>query len=77
MSKTSILIIDDEADVCTFFNRLLSRAGYQVVTASNLNEAQQALAGDDYRVAMVDLKLPDTDGLSLLRRSRANSLAVK
>ena len=67
MSKTSILIIDDEADVCTFFNRLLSRAGYLVVTASSLNEAQQALAGDDYRVAMVDLKLPDTDGLSLLR----------
>jgi len=67
MSKTNILIIDDEADVCTFFDRLLGRAGYRVVTARNLGEAQQALDQGDYQVAMVDLKLPDTDGLSLLR----------
>jgi len=67
MSKTSILIIDDEADVCTFFDRLLGRAGHRVVTARNLSEAQQALEKGDYQVAMVDLKLPDTDGLSLLR----------
>ncbi len=67
MSNSRILIIDDEADVCTFFARLLSRAGYQVATAHNLNEAHQALAAGEYQVAMVDLKLPDTDGLSLLR----------
>jgi len=68
---TRILIIDDEADVCTFFNRLLSRAGYQVTTARNLPEVRQALAGGDFQVAMVDLKLPDTDGLSLLQLIKA------
>ena len=67
MSARNILIIDDEADVCTFFARLLGRGGYQVATAHNLAEARKALAAGAYQVAMVDLKLPDTDGLSLLR----------
>jgi DNA-binding NtrC family response regulator len=67
VNQTRILIIDDEGDVCTFFSRLLGRGGYQVATARNLPEVEQALAAGNYQVAMVDLKLPDTDGLSLLR----------
>jgi two-component system NtrC family response regulator len=66
LNQTRILIIDDEGDVCTFFSRLLGRGGYQVATARNLPEVEQALAVGSYQVAMVDLKLPDTDGLSLL-----------
>lgn len=67
MAQIQILIIDDEADVCTFFRRLLTRKGYGVTTAVNLAEAQQALDGKSYNVALVDLKLPDTDGLFLLQ----------
>ena len=68
MSPIAILIIDDEADVCTFFKRLLSRSGYRVTTARNLQEVESGLASGTFQVAMVDLKLPDTDGLSLLSR---------
>lgn len=66
-----ILVIDDEPDVCTFFRRLLGRRGYEVVTAGNLSEAQRAIEGREFQVAMVDLKLTDTDGLTLLRLIKA------
>ena len=67
MSPVHILIIDDEADVCNFFRRLLTKKGYEVTTATNEPEALRALAATPFRVAMVDLKLPDTDGLTLLQ----------
>ena len=77
MAQTQILIIDDEADVCTFFSRLLSRSGYQVTTARNQAEATQALSAGLYSVALVDLKLPDTDGLSLLQQIKGRQPACE
>jgi len=67
MTPVQVLIIDDEADVCGFFRRLLTKRGYEVTTANNEPEALAALAVNRFSVAMVDLKLPDTDGLTLLR----------
>jgi two-component system, NtrC family, response regulator len=66
-----VLIIDDEADVCTFFRRLLTRAGFGVKTASNKIQALLALEAVQFNVALVDLKLPDTDGLTLLQTIKA------
>jgi two-component system NtrC family response regulator len=67
LSEKRILIIDDEVDVGNFFKRLLLKKGYQVVTATSEKEALTALSDWDFNVAMVDLKLPDTDGLTLLQ----------
>ncbi|QWV95266.1 sigma-54 dependent transcriptional regulator [Geomonas oryzisoli] len=77
-SQMQILIIDDERDVCTFFRRLLTRRGYQVVTAANEPEALAALEAGRFAVALVDLKLPDTDGITLLEiiKSRQPSCEV-
>ena len=66
MAAIQVLIIDDEADVCNFFRRLLTKRGYVVTTATNEQEAMAALETTRFSVAMVDLKLPDTDGLTLL-----------
>ncbi len=77
MSEIKVLIIDDEADVCTFFRRLLTRKGYAVVTAVNETQAMQALAAHSFSVAMVDLKLPDTDGLTLLRQIKTRQPACE
>jgi DNA-binding NtrC family response regulator len=77
MPQIQVLIIDDEADVCTFFRRLLTRKGYQVVTATNEPEALRALAENSFNVAMVDLKLPDTDGLTLLQMIKARQPACE
>lgn len=75
MSQIRVLIVDDEADVCTFFRRLLTRKGYAVVTAVNEPEAMRALEEYSFNVAMVDLKLPDTDGLTLLQKIKARQPA--
>ncbi len=77
MSQPQILIIDDEADVCTFFRRLLTRKGYGVVTAGNEPEAMRALEQGSFSVAMVDLKLPDTDGLTLLQMIKSRQPACE
>jgi len=76
--QINVLIIDDEADVCTFFRRLLTRKGYRVVTASSKPESLSALDAEQFDVALVDLKLPDTDGITLLEiiKSRQPSCEV-
>ncbi len=77
MPPIQILIIDDETDVCTFFRRLLTKKGYEVTTASNEPEALRALTEFRFSVAMVDLKLPDTDGLTLLQAIKARQPACE
>lgn len=67
MSPVQVLIIDDEADVCNFFRRLLTKKGYEVTTATNEPDALRALEEKRFTVALVDMKLPDTDGLTLLQ----------
>jgi len=77
MSHIQILIIDDETDVCSFFRRLLTKKGYEVTTATNETDALRALAVTRFNVAMVDLKLPDTDGLTLLQAIKARQPACE
>jgi len=77
MSPIQILIIDDEADVCSFFRRLLTKKGYEVTTATNEPDALRVLAGTRFSVALVDLKLPDTDGLTLLQAIKARQPACE
>jgi two-component system NtrC family response regulator len=77
MTPVQILIIDDEADVCTFFRRLLTKKGYEVTTATNEPDAMRALAMTRFNVAMVDLKLPDTDGLTLLQAIKSRQPACE
>lgn len=67
MPNAQILIIDDEVVVGTFFRRLLKMKGYDVSVAVNGAEAARLIQETAFNVAMVDLKLPDTSGLSLLR----------
>ncbi|HUW64354.1 MAG TPA: sigma-54 dependent transcriptional regulator [Spirochaetia bacterium] len=67
MPDGRILIIDDEVDVGHFFKRLLQKK-YSVSVAVNGAQVQQLIKDNTFDVAMVDLKLPDTDGLSLLRQ---------
>ncbi|HPZ42797.1 MAG TPA: sigma-54 dependent transcriptional regulator [Bacillota bacterium] len=71
MPDKKILIIDDEVDVGIFFKRLLQKKGYQLTVAVNGVEATKALKETTFNVAMVDLKLPDTDGLTLLQQIKS------
>lgn len=71
MPITRVLIIDDEVEVGTFFRRLLRKKDYDVTVAVNGAEAAKAIQETGFNVAMVDLKLPDADGLSLLQQIKS------
>lgn len=72
MQAQRILIVDDESSLRTALFRVLDRQGFQVITASTQKEAE-LLAGSDQPLdlAIVDLRLPDGDGIDLMTRLRA------
>lgn len=68
---TTVLIVDDEPLIRWAVREGLETAGYTVVEAGSAREALSSLAaGGGAAVALLDLKLPDSDDLSLLRRVR-------
>ncbi len=62
------LVVDDEKEVCNFFSYLLKNKGYEVETAVTGKKAFDKLDSFQFNVALVDLKLPDSDGLTILKK---------
>ncbi len=74
MNKPEILVIDDEVEVGTFFQYYLEEEkNYPVAVANSGREARELLGSRSFDLALVDLKLPDTDGISLLREIKENN----
>jgi DNA-binding NtrC family response regulator len=67
---STILVVDDEPLIRWAVREALESAGYDVVEAGTAREAVSALrdAASGVSVALLDLKLPDSDDLSLLHR---------
>jgi DNA-binding NtrC family response regulator len=70
--KTRILVVDDERNIRTNLELLLTSAGYEVKTAADADKALALFEGPHlgFEIAFIDLKMPGMDGLSLLRRLR-------
>ncbi|HBQ53907.1 MAG TPA: sigma-54-dependent Fis family transcriptional regulator, partial [Erythrobacter sp.] len=75
MTKPAVLIIEDSASLALGFAAQLEEAGYDVALAATLAEAREALATTRFSAALLDLQLPDGDGLSLLEKRAAGSPA--
>ncbi len=65
--QVSILLVDDEAPLRRALHRYLKRAGYDVHTAADLATGRAALEKRSFDVAIVDFRLPDGNGDSLIR----------
>ena len=61
-----ILIVDDEVVLLKHLGRLFAREGYEVTTAATWTQALQHLERGPFDALLLDLKLPDGDGLGLL-----------
>lgn len=69
MNKVSILIIDDDDAVCESLSDVVElKSGYSTGTARTAREALDKARGQFFNVALLDLTLPDMDGMELLRR---------
>ncbi len=66
--EAMFLIVDDEQEVCNFFSYLLKQKGYTAITANSGAEASQMLRQHSFDTALVDLKLPDANGIDILRQ---------
>lgn len=60
-----IIIIDDETDMCWVLDRLLRHRGYEVATATTGDSGLMLLQRLSAQLAIIDCKLPDTDGLDV------------
>lgn len=62
-----ILVIDDDVSFCVMLKTFLERKGYQVTNAFNYQDAQQAVDKENFDVVLTDVRLPDSDGIELLK----------
>jgi two-component system, NtrC family, response regulator HydG len=68
--KASLLIVDDEAIVRESLGKWFREEGYEVGTAEDASDALTRLAERRWDLALVDIKMPGTDGIELLGRLR-------
>jgi DNA-binding response OmpR family regulator len=69
----TILLVEDESDIASVVRAYLERDGFRVVWAARGTEGLQLLDQHDVRLAILDLRLPDTDGFDLCRAIRSTS----
>ena len=62
-----VLVVDDEADFLATYERLLRREGYDVVTVTSRAAGLAALSGQAPHLVISDLRLPDGNGLDVVR----------
>jgi len=67
-----VLIIDDERPVLMTLEALLTRRGYHVDTASTASQGLRLLRSKPPSLVLLDLQLPDADGLETLDRIKAD-----
>ncbi len=67
-----LLLIDDDARLSAMVGDYLRGSGYQVEVAGSLAQGRERLAGEPYDALVLDLMLPDGDGLDLCRELRNN-----
>jgi two-component system nitrogen regulation response regulator NtrX len=67
MTAPNILVVDDEADIRTLIDEILSEEGYEVATAADASEARERFRSDNPQLVLLDVWMPDTDGITLLK----------
>jgi two-component system KDP operon response regulator KdpE len=73
MKKMTILVIDDEPRILRFIKTSLSLSGYDLLTASTGRAALSLFDSEQPSLIILDLGLPDIDGLEVLREIRSYS----
>jgi two-component system, NtrC family, nitrogen regulation response regulator NtrX len=67
MTASRILVVDDEADIRGLLKEILSEEGYEVEVAADATQARSSRAAQVPDLVLLDIWMPDTDGITLLR----------
>jgi len=71
--NSSVLVVDDEENLLVLLDKILSKEGYQVKTASGAYEALERFDESDISVAVLDIKMYPIDGIALLAEIKKRS----
>ena len=67
MESLRVLVIDDETVICDACDLVLSENGHTVTARENGKTGLEAIREDSYDVLLLDMKLPDIDGMDILK----------
>jgi two-component system, OmpR family, response regulator len=78
MPSLRILVIDDDEAICEYVKTLLDKDGFVVQTLTDPRKAEEELRREDYHLVILDVMMPEIDGISLLRsiRKQDSDIAV-
>jgi DNA-binding NtrC family response regulator len=76
MNQQHILIVDDEPDIRNLISDILADEGYSVATAANGEEANKQLTIKQPNLVLLDIWMPDIDGISLMKGWIENKLVT-
>ncbi|AWH86814.1 sigma-54-dependent Fis family transcriptional regulator [Flavobacterium album] len=62
-----ILVVDDDTAFCVMLKTFLQKKGFEVVNAFTAQEAEDAIKSQFFDIVLTDIRLPDSDGLHILR----------
>ena len=69
----SVLLVEDEENLASLVRAYLEKEGYNVISVTSGAEALRAVDGEPVRLVVLDLNLPDMDGLDVCRQIRTRS----
>ncbi len=70
--KKRVLAVDDDASVCEFYEQALRLSGFDVECAPSAAKAREALSKRKPDIMLMDIMMPDQDGISFTRELRAD-----
>jgi DNA-binding response OmpR family regulator len=71
-----VLLVDDDPEICQFLAMLLELEGFEPVSATRADEALALAAAESPAAVLVDVAMPDVDGLELCRRLRTRGVSA-
>lgn len=74
--KPRVLVVDDEEIVCTSVRRILGKRDIEVDTAMKADEAMEKLANEHFNLVIMDLMMPEMNGIELMHSIRKKDMDV-
>lgn len=71
-----VLVVDEERDMLASYERLLRRQGFRVIVTGSRHEGLAILNREPLTLVITDLRLPDGDGLDIVRTARSQPTPV-
>jgi DNA-binding response OmpR family regulator len=71
-----LLVVDDEEVICQACRRIFSRQGFKVDTNTDARQGLALATSKDYEIILLDIKMPNMDGIQFLEQLRQAKLEV-